>query len=149
MKFFEEVPKLLNIITDSGVPYALIGGVAMAFHNEPRFTRDTDILVKKADIDSVSAILLKQGFIESAPGWDFHETGLSLYRFMKIQGEDHFQVDVLVSEDSQYETVIQNAIEAESEYGKAYVATKDDLVRLKKIRGSNQDKADIEKLKDA
>jgi hypothetical protein len=39
------------------VRYALVGGVAMAFYTEPRFTRDIDLLVDSEDYEKILGIL--------------------------------------------------------------------------------------------
>jgi hypothetical protein len=43
------------------VKYALVGGVAMAFYTEPRFTEDIDLLVGFEDFEKTKGILEKDG----------------------------------------------------------------------------------------
>ena len=43
------------------VKYALVGGVAMAFYTEPRFTRDIDLLIGSEDFEKTKGILEKEG----------------------------------------------------------------------------------------
>lgn len=45
MNVFEEFKRLVAELQKQAVRYALVGGVAMAFYAEPRFTRDIDILL--------------------------------------------------------------------------------------------------------
>jgi predicted nucleotidyltransferase len=54
MNVFEEFNSLVKELETRKVRYALVGGVAMAFYTEPRFTRDIDLL-----IDSESNQLLR------------------------------------------------------------------------------------------
>ena len=52
MNVFEEFKGLVLELEKQAVRYALVGGVAMAFYTEPRFTRDIDLLVDSEDFES-------------------------------------------------------------------------------------------------
>ena len=56
MNVFYEFHKIAKALQKAQIPYALIGGVAMAFHTRPRFTKDIDILIKKPDLVIISEI---------------------------------------------------------------------------------------------
>ena len=149
MNVFEEFKRLVLELDKQGVRYALVGGVAMAFYTEPRFTRDIDLLVDFDDFDKVKGILEKDGYFESASPWTFRSVAIELYRFLKVVNEeDEMMIDILVAKDEEVRRIIQDAVEAESEEGRVMVANKKDLIRLKRTRDSKQDQADIEKLED-
>ncbi len=149
MNVFEEFKRLVVELEKQGVRYALVGGVAMAFYTEPRFTRDVDLLVDSADFDKVKAILEGDGYFESASPWTFLNVAIELHRFLKVvDKEDDMLIDILVAKDEQVRKVIRNAVEAESEEGRVMLVNKKDLIWLKRTRDSKQDQADIEKLKD-
>ena len=119
----------------------------MAFHAEPRFTRDIDILIDSDDFDKAKGILEKEGYFESTSPWIFQNMAIELHRFLKVVNEeDEMLIDILVPKSDDIRNIISNAVEAESEEGKVIVANKRDLIFLKKGRGSKQDQADIEKL---
>jgi predicted nucleotidyltransferase len=148
MNVFQEFKHLMKEVDNHGVRYALVGGVAMAFYTEPRFTRDIDLLVETEDFDKVKSILEKDGYLESASSWTFRNVAIELHRFLKVTNEeDEMLIDILVAKDEEVRKVIQNAVEAESEEGRVMLANKKDLIWLKKTRDSKQDQADIEKLK--
>ncbi len=149
MNVFQEFKRLMKELENKRVRYALVGGVAMAFYAEPRFTRDIDLLVDTDDFDQVKGILEKDGYFESASPWTFSNVAIELHRFLKVVNEeDEMLIDILVAGDEEIRKVIRNAVEAESEEGKVMLANKKDLIWLKKTRDSKQDQADIEKLKD-
>jgi len=149
MNVFEEFKRLISELEEERVRYALVGGVAMAFYAEPRFTRDIDLLVDTDDFDKVKGVLEKDGYFESASPWTFRNVSIELHRFLKVVNEeDEMLIDILVAKDEEVRKVIQNAVEAESEEGRVMLANKKDLIWLKKTRDSKQDQADIEKLKD-
>ncbi len=149
MNVFEEFKRLVLKLEEQAVRYALVGGVAMAFYTEPRFTRDIDLLVDSEDFEKTKDILEKDGFFESASPWTFPNVAIELHRFLKVVNEeDEMLIDILVAENEEVKRIIRNAQEAESEEGKVMVANKRDLIWLKRARDSKQDRADIEKLED-
>ena len=129
--------------------YALVGGVAMAFYTEPRFTRDIDLLVDSEDFEKAKGILEKEGYFESASPGTFPNVAVELHRYLKIADEeDEMLIDVLVAKNEEVRMIIRNAVEAESEDGSVMLANRRDLIWLKRMRDSKQDQADIEKLED-
>jgi hypothetical protein len=149
MNVFEEFKRLVTELEEQKVRYALVGGVAMAFYTEPRFTRDIDLLVDSDDFNTAKGILEKDGYFESAKPRTFRNVAIELHRFLKVVSpEDEMLIDLLVAKDEEVRRVIHNAVVAESEEGKVMVANKKDLIWLKRARDSKQDQADIEKLED-
>ncbi len=149
MNVFEEFKRLVTEFEKQKVKYALVGGVAMAFYTEPRFTRDIDLLVDSEDFDAAKGILEKDGYFESATPWIFQNVSIELHRFLKvIAPEDEMLIDILVVKGEEIRRIIKDAVEAESEEGKVMLASKKDLIWLKRMRNSKQDQADIEKLED-
>jgi hypothetical protein len=51
MNVFDEFKRLVLELEKQKVKYALVGGVAMAFYTEPRFTQDIDFLVESQDFE--------------------------------------------------------------------------------------------------
>jgi hypothetical protein len=143
---FDEFLAIAGQLESSGSRYALIGGVALAFHSLPRFTQDVDLLVEVDDMEKVSRVLVNAGYFESAKPWRFQNANLELHRFMKTQGEDSMMIDVLLAEDEAHRGIIRDAVELESAKGLVRVARKEDLIALKRIRNSRQDQLDIEGL---
>ena len=147
MNVFQEFKRLVKEFENQGVRYALVGGVAMAFYTEPRFTRDIDLLIDTDGFHKVKGILEKDGYFESASPWTFRTVAIQRHRFLKVVNEeDEMLIDILVAKGEEVREVIRNAVEAESEEGKVMLANKKDLIWLKKARDSKQDQADIEKL---
>lgn len=61
MNIFDEFIELIKPIEREKIRYALVGGVAMAFYTEPRFTQDIDLLIAPNDLIKVCQILEKKG----------------------------------------------------------------------------------------
>ena len=143
MNIFDEFTEIIKHIAREKIRYALVGGVAMAFYAEPRFL---PVLIEPNDFEKVSLILEKNGYFESAEPWTFKATPLTLHRFLKVIENDQMFIDLLVAGEEKHFKIIQNAIEAQGEYGIVYVAEKSDIIWLKRKRNSLQDQADIERL---
>lgn len=148
MNVFEEFTHLVKQLEKQKIRYALVGGVAMAFYAEPRFTRDIDLLIDSEDYEKAKGILEKGGYFESISPWKFGEVDIELHRFLKVRGEDEMLIDMLVAKTDRVRRIISDSVEAESEEGKVRIASRKDLIWLKRMRDSKQDRADIEKLED-
>jgi hypothetical protein len=149
MNVFTEFDAIVRRLRADDVEYALIGGVALAFYANPRFTQDIDLLVPEHALERVQKILQDLGYFESAIPWTFASTQLTLHRFLRVEGVDPMLVDVLVAGSARHLEIVANAVEARDDRGGVVrVATRDDLVWLKRFRGSKQDLADIERLRD-
>ena len=147
MNLFDEFFKIVESFEKMDLKYAVIGGIAMAFHDQPRFTKDIDILVLPEDLEKITTIFEEIGYFKSSAPWTFKNTNLTLHRFMKVEGEDFLVVDILVGNEEKHRNVVGNALEEKSEKGVVKIANKNDLIWLKKMRNSDQDKVDIKRLK--
>ena len=147
MNLFDEFSSIIKQFNSYSVSYAVIGGIAMAFHDEPRFTKDIDFLILPEEREKILQILEGLGYFESAEPWTFRNSQLTLHRFMKIAGEDHLVVDILYGSETRCREIVERAIIQDSSYGAVRVASRNDLIWLKQRRGSDQDQVDIRKLK--
>jgi len=146
MNLYDEFFDVVKALRKVKARFAVVGGLAMAFYDEPRFTRDIDLLLHSEDED-VSGAMNKIGYYESAKPWTFKKTPIILHRFTKIEGDDFISVDILVGKEKRIDEIIARATEHPWTGGRVRVVSKDDLIWLKKQRGSDQDKVDIRKLK--
>jgi hypothetical protein len=56
MNLFDEFFKIVESFEKMDLKYAVIGGIAMGFHDQPRFTKDIDILVLPEDLEKITTI---------------------------------------------------------------------------------------------
>src|ERR1700682_3580504 len=54
--------KIAGRLGDLGIPYAVVGGMAMFFHGYRRFTEDVDILVTREGLEEIHAKLEGLGY---------------------------------------------------------------------------------------
>jgi hypothetical protein len=151
MELYREFFALIEKLNEAGIEYSVVGGIALAFHAQPRFTRDIDILAKPADLDAYERIFEELGYFRTSQPWTFAKTNITLHRFGKPSIEDPeelIMVDLLIGNESVHEEIIKRSLFDQSSVGNVMLATKDDLIWMKKLRGSRQDEADIEKLEE-
>ena len=129
------------------VPYALCGALALAVHGYPRATLDIDLLAFTGSVDRIRQCARELGFTLEAKPVEFVGGKVRIKRFSKVipTSEDVLMLDVLslspeiksgiVVEIHNWEGVPLRTVDRES------------LARLKMLRGSAQDVADVEKLR--
>jgi hypothetical protein len=62
MDLFQELLAVVSTLQAAGVEFALCGGLALAVHGLPRFTRDIDLLVRAADVERIVELVKPLGF---------------------------------------------------------------------------------------
>jgi hypothetical protein len=147
MNLYDEFSAIVTAFHTKQVRFAIVGGLAMAFHDEPRFTRDIDILLHSEDEEKMASAMTSLGYIESAKAWKFSNAPIVLRRFVRTEGEEFIPVDILVGKTKRIDAMVDHAENQPWFKGEVRVATKADIITLKKGRGSDQDKVDIRKLK--
>jgi Uncharacterised nucleotidyltransferase len=148
MNLYDEFFSMISSFNELGIRYAVVGGIAMAFHGRPRFTRDIDILVHHEDINISKKALGTLGYEETAEPWVLDNTSVTLHRFLKVEGHDEFVIDILLAGDDEHLNVIQNAVFTESAMGMVPIAVRRDIIRMKRSRNSDQDRVDISELEE-
>jgi hypothetical protein len=147
MNLYDEFSAIVKAFHKKKMRFAVVGGLAMAFYDEPRFTRDIDLPLHSEDEDKMVGALTSLGYFESTKAGKFKNAPIVLRRFVKTQGEEFIPVDILVGKDKRIDAIVDNALNQPWSKGTVQVATKEDIIRLKKGRGSDQDKVDIKRLK--
>lgn len=148
MNLYDEFFSIVARFNKLGIRYAVVGGIALAFHGRPRFTRDVDLLVHHKDVDVLKMALERLGYAETAEPWTLPGTPLILRRFLKVEGQDEIMIDVLLASDDAHLRIIKDAVAAESEIGFVPVAARRDIIWMKRSRNSDQDRVDISELEE-
>jgi len=147
MNLHSEFSRITKAFGKRKIRYAVVGGLAMAFHDEPRFTMDIDLLLHSEDQDQMVEALTKLGYFESARPWKFARVPITLRRFVRTEGEECISVDILVGAKKKIDLMVENAGQEPWAKGTVPVARRVDIIALKKGRNSDQDKVDIKRLK--
>jgi hypothetical protein len=131
-----------------GIPYALCGGLAFAIHVRPRATVDMDFLIQAADLGRCQDVLIGMGYTPHPKPMAFGGGAVAIQRLWKPQekGGDVLVVDLLILNDVAMPGVWEGREEMQWEGLPVRVVSRDGLIALKRLRGSRQDIADIERL---
>lgn len=65
---FESLRRLARRLEDEGIPYALIGGMALILHGYERFTKDVDIVTTREGLAAFHAKCVGRGYVPAFPG---------------------------------------------------------------------------------
>jgi hypothetical protein len=143
----EEFTNLTNALNERNIDYAVCGGWAMAILGFPRATVDIDLLILAENLDEVWQIAQDLGYhIEGLP-LSLHDGKIEIRRISKIdrQTKTLITADFLLVTDAIKE-VWQSRKSFQWNRGTIQSVSKDGLIFLKRISGSLQDLADIERL---
>lgn len=141
-----ELKILVGKLNERGIPHALCGGLAMAVHGHPRSTRDIDLVAFGGSATEIEKAAREIGYTLSASPMRFAEGQVTIHRVTKTdsESEDFLPLDILI-----FDPAIESSIvfeEADWQGIKLRVVSRKDLIKIKQLRNSTLDRADIEKL---
>lgn len=145
--------RVCDRFNEAKIPYAIVGGYAVALHGAVRGTVDIDIviewtlknllkmekvlkelgLISRLPIDADSVFHFKEEYIQKRNliGWNFYNPNNPLQ-----------QVDIIIPFDLKHHKIkIMQTIE-----GKVKVLAKEDLIEMKRKSGRKQDLEDVKAL---
>jgi hypothetical protein len=148
MNLYDELMALVTALEKAHVEYALCGGVALAFHGHPRFTKDIDLLVRAEDLQKVREAVAACGFkIEGGrvPLRLGKPDEQIIHRVSKIQGHDVLTLDLMIVNPG-LEEIWRSRGVFDWKGLRVRVVSRDGLVKMKRLAGRTQDLADVERL---
>jgi hypothetical protein len=148
---YQDYKDLLSAFQSHGVKYLVVGGVAVIFHAQPRFTKDMDFFIKAdpANAKAVYAALAEFGApLDNMRPDDFADRN-TFFRF----GRDPRGFDILpdipgVDFDAAWERRVETVVDPATGL-KANFISADDLIASKLASGRPQDLADADAVRKA
>jgi hypothetical protein len=143
--------ELLSVFNAHSVKYLIVGGYAVSFHAQPRYTKDIDLLVQHeiGNARAVFAALAEFGApLEGLIPEDFSKRG----EFFQM-GRAPAAIDILaeipgVDFDSAWERRVEGVVDAEMGLTANFIS-RSDLIASKIAAGRLQDLADVEAIRKA
>ena len=89
-----ELRELVQRFNEAKIEYALCGGMAVALHGYPRFTKDIDFLVPSEFLNRAIEVAAKADFLDDSGRISFPDS--DVYRILKIEGTEYRILDLLV-----------------------------------------------------
>ncbi|WP_349826963.1 nucleotidyl transferase AbiEii/AbiGii toxin family protein [Brevibacterium litoralis] len=135
-------------LEDLGVPWALIGGIAVSFRSEPRFTKDVDLAVAVSDdveAESIVNRLSVRGYALSGFVEQDYVNRLATVRLVSPQpGGSSAFVDLMFGNSGIEDEIVAQAERLEVLPGTFLpVASLAHLITLKVLAGRHQDLTDL------
>ena len=142
----DELRGIVGIFDGASIAYALAGGLAVSIYATPRATQDIDVLVAVTDLDRAVTALHGLDFRTAGRPMAVADGRLEIQRLIKIEGSDLLPLDLLLARDPELTSVLTERREIAWEGTHLSIVTVDGLRRLKRLRNSPQDRADLEAL---
>lgn len=148
---YQDHKDLLFAFHARGVKYLIVGGYAVIFHAQPRFTKATDLFIKAdpANVQAVYAALAEFGLpLQGIRPEDFADRS-SFFRF----GREPHGIDILpdlpgVDFDAAWERRVEEVIDEENGLSVNFIS-RADLIASKLAAGRPQDIADADAIRKA
>lgn len=150
-------PSLLDVLERLGTAlevaeasYALAGGLALAAWATPRATVDIDLALGAGELDAARRAAGSVGFVavRKRP-MALRRIQLDRLLMSPEHGASSLMLDLLVLPDELASAVMRRAVPLPLGGARLRVASAEDLVLLKLMRFSDQDRADIRALREA
>ncbi|MGH9840954.1 MAG: nucleotidyltransferase [Blastocatellia bacterium] len=136
---------ILRVFNLYKVEYLIIGGYAVVFHAEPRFTKDLDIFVRASQENARRVFQALRAF--GAPLSGLTEKDFELEGYWYQIGASPVRVDILMAIDGvKFEDAWDRRVESTIGDVRAPFISKEDLIIAKTAAGRPQDLIDIEAL---
>jgi hypothetical protein len=148
---YQDYKDLLSAFQSHGVKYLVVGGFAVIYHSQPRFTKDIDLFIK-ADLGNTEAIYAALAAfgapLQGIRPEDFIDRN-SFFRF----GREPKGFDILpsipgVDFDAAWERRVETMVDTTTGL-KAHFISADDLIASKLASGRARDLADVEDIRKA
>ncbi|MBA3257403.1 MAG: hypothetical protein H0T64_12240 [Pyrinomonadaceae bacterium] len=147
LDLYDELRKLIGMLDEHEINYALCGGLAMAIHARPRSTIDIDMLILSESLEKLLPVALTLGYNIRGKDLSFANGVIEIRRVSKIDPEsgDLLSLDLLLV-TPEIVSIWESRTIANWEGGKLSVVSRNGLISLKKLRGNGQDRDDIKAL---
>jgi hypothetical protein len=135
----------LRVFSQYKVEYLIIGGYAVAFHAEPRFTKDLDILVRASQENARRVFQALRAF--GAPLSGLTEKDFEREKYCYQIGAPPVRVDILMSIDGVvFDDAWARRVESTIGDVEAFFISREDLIATKTATGRPQDLLDVQTL---
>jgi len=138
-----ELREIVRRFNEAKVEYALCGGMALAVHGYPRFTKDIDFLIAPESLSRAKEVAASAGFLDDSGRIPFPDS--EVHRILKIEGSEHRILDLLVPKS--LDTIAWTQRQWFDWNGLPICSvSRDGLIEMKRAAGREIDRLDIRQL---
>ncbi|MEO0155845.1 MAG: nucleotidyl transferase AbiEii/AbiGii toxin family protein [candidate division WOR-3 bacterium] len=140
---FKAIKEVHDFFTKEGIPYVFIGGIALQFWGEPRFTRDIDLTIR-VELGKEEEIIKKilQNFAPRIS--DAFKFALK-NRICLVKSKGDYEIDISLGIPGYEDIIMKRAVNLELEKGYIIrICSAEDLIIQKAIASRARDIEDIE-----
>lgn len=148
MDLYEEFTALIDILGESGINYALCGGLAVAFFGYARFTKDIDLLIAAEDVSRVRKALEPRGFVFYSGAIPFDPgspKSRTIHRLSKIEGSDVLPIDLIIATPL-FDQVWRQRQIVDWNGRRVQIVSREGLRFMKQLANRDQDRLDLAQL---
>lgn len=146
LDLYAELRRVIQALNEAGVPYSVVGAVAVSLYTKPRATQDIDLLIPDAAWENVRPIMANLGYTLLAFPMTVGAGQIRIHRVTRLEGDALLSVDFLVPQSPELLWLLDDRVHATTEGIDLWVIGLRGLRVLKRLRGSAQDLADLEAL---
>lgn len=148
LRLNKDFVELLSALSSATARFVIVGGYAVGYHSEPRYTKDLDVLVEPTRVNAARVLEALRAF-----GAPLQGVGIEIFsdsRLVYQIGREPNRVDILMGIDGvSFATVWRNRVSVEIGGVPVSVISARDLIRAKRAAGRPQDVLDVLRLQQA
>lgn len=141
----ELLPKVLNLLHDNKISFAVAGGFARSVYAPYRLTKDIDLSISISDLKKIDAILTKNGFTKVDELEYSTPAKRTIYKYVY----DDKELDLITYDAKFTSAILQSAHHGQLMGQVVNIVSPEMLVLQKMLSYRNKDKADIIEIRDA
>ena len=142
----EELSKIIFVLDENGIEYAVCGGLALTIHGFPRATFDIDVLIREEMLEKAFEAVKPNGYDIHGLDISFKERAVEIRRVSKIDEDGEvLSLDFLLVTPF-VEDVWEGKITLEWEGRPIKLVSRDGLIKMKELAGRHKDLIDIDRL---
>jgi len=143
-----DLRELLEVFARENIKYLIIGGYAVSFHAEPRYTKDIDLFIA-TDHDNAHAVYRALASF-GAPVEDITPDDFERKDYFYMIGVPPNRIDIMMGIPGiDFPPAWENRVDADIEGITVHYMSCDDLITAKRAAGRPQDLLDITALEQA
>ena len=144
MDLIRSLRELAAYLNEMDVPYALVGGLAVSVHSEPRFTADVDLVVAVANDEEAEHLIFRLGSRGYQTLSVFEQSSLGRLATARLELSDHAVTDILFASSGVESEIVAGALLLEIVPDLTFpVAQIGDLITLKILASAKERPQDL------